>query len=135
MSTFSQLLKIWRDGDLESAIGLLKYCKKKSDEEKEIAEKMRSLGLIPDTRIGAAIQIANKYGITFDVGTTRYDCRAILPRSKWENQIDRNASLETLAFFTIPQSYDEIEDFQGISDRIEIAICQCLIQARIAGVL
>jgi len=135
MSTFSKLLKIWKDGNLESAISLLKYSKRKSDEEKEIASKMKSLGLIPDTRIGAAIQIANKYGITFDVGTTRYDCRAILPHSKWENPIDRNVSLETLAFFTIPQSYDEIEDFQGISDRIEIAICKCLIQARIAGVI
>ena len=135
MSTLSQLWKIWRGGDLESSIGLLRYCKKKSDEEKEIATTMRELGLIPDTRTGTAIQIANKYGITFDVGTTRYDCRAILPRSKWENPIDKSVSLETLVFFTIPQSYDEIEDFQGISDRIEIAICKCLIQARIAGVI
>jgi len=135
MSTFSKLLKIWKDGNLESAISLLKYSKRKSDEEKEIASKMKSLGLIPDTRIGAAIQIANKYGITFDVGTTGYDCRAILPRSKWENPIDRSVPLETLAFFTIPQSYDKVKDFQGISDRIEIAICKCLIQARIAGVI
>jgi hypothetical protein len=96
---------------------------------------MESLGLQPDTRIGTAIKTANCYGIEFDIGTTHYDCRAILPRSKWHNEIDRTVSLETLAFFTIPKSYDEIEDFQGISDRIEIAICKCLIQARVAGVI
>lgn len=135
MFILKQLWQIWRSGELKSVLSMFKHSKKKFQEETEIIAKMQSLELWPAINIGSAIREANHYGIEFDVGTTHYDCRAILPRSKWQRDINRNVSLETLAFFTVPRSYDEIEAFQGISDRIEIAICRCLIQARIAGVI
>jgi hypothetical protein len=137
MFTFKEFLKALRckSGELNHALDVYKRYKEAWKEENEIAETMKSLGLKADTRIGGAIQIANQYGIEFDIGTTGWDCRAILRRSKWHNPIDRNVSLETLSFFRIPQSYEQIQEFQGISPRIEIAICKCLIIARTAGVI
>lgn len=135
MYQLKHLWQIWRNDELEFMLNAFMRHKEKIKEEREIALKMQSLNLYPVVNIGNAIKEANRYGLEFNVGTAGYDCRAILPRSKWKKPIDKTVPLKMLAFFTIPQSYEEIENIQGISDRIEIAICKCLIMARIAGVI
>jgi len=138
-------MELIRERRIGLAYSLVKEYLDEVAERIVIESQMRHLELIgngdvlendyPVYLVGAALRIANKYGITFDIGTRMGDCRAILPRSRWLKPIDRTVPLESLAFFTIPKSYDDIEDFQGMSDKIEIAICRCLIAARTAGVI
>lgn len=147
MSIASTLWRVWRHGDLGFCLKLFEKYQEVAAEGDQVNSEMKRLGLVaknmtpmlhslcPASHIGAAMQLANYYSLEFDIGTTMYDCRAILWREKWQREINKNISLESLAFFTIPKTYDEIESIQGISDRIEVAICKCLIQARIAGVI
>jgi hypothetical protein len=147
MLLVKELFTLWRRGGIWYCIRLYDEKVKQIEYASKVCGKMAELGLLdtslfplaehsPPTRcIGTAIKFANHYGVEFSVGTHFGECRAVLPREKWTGPVDRNVPLEDLALFTIPQSHDEIQNFQGIDKRLEIAVCKCLIQARTAGVI
>ena len=147
MLLVKELFNLWKRGGLWYCIRLYKEKTKQVEYASKVCGELAKLGLLdttlfplaehspPSRCIGTAIKFANHYGIDFSVGTHYGECRAILPRGKWKSPIDQDVSLESLAFFTIPKTYKEIQNFQGIDNRLEIAVCKCLIAARTAGVI
>jgi len=138
MSVFRKWCKVWqlwREGTLFHAVDMYIRSREAWQEEGKIQDRMDTLGLPRDIRIGHMLRLANDYRIKLDLGMTEYDCRAILHRDYWTKPIDRSLPLETFAFFLIPKSYDAITEFQGIDPKVEFAIAKCLIAARTAGVI
>lgn len=144
MSLLGRMWRLCWSGKLHNALDC--YDDKCADIEiaYKLSQKMKELGFTGDVEfdslyspcyIGVAIELANKYDIRFVMGSGSHICRAILDKACWTREINRDVSLTALAYCTKPESHDEITEVMGEAHRLEFAICSCLIQARIAGVI
>ena len=84
--------------------------------------------------IGQAIKLANQYGIRLETGTCAGDCRAVLERDKWLHPIAPSADPWSYSLFTLKRP-DEVGAIEAMSRWPEIAIAQCVVNAKNAGVI
>lgn len=92
----------------------------------------------PGEYLGTAIKLANHYGIVFGIGMTHWGCRALLPRDKWQRELNLTIPAGNYGSFfqDIPiEDKENMEYIIGIGNNIREAVCKCLIYARNAGVL
>ena len=115
----------------------------------ELGEEVQRMGLTklpnipeffsnPGEYLGTAIKIANYYGIVFGIGMTYSGCRALLPREKWQRELNLSVpsgNYGTLYGDTTIEKKKELENIIGMGNNIREAVCKCLIYARNAGVL
>ena len=86
------------------------------------------------SRIGYALWLADQFGIELHIGTCYGDCRAVLPKERWLHPIAPDADQWSYSLF-IRQDPAKVTDIQGMSRWPEIAICQCVVNAKKAGVI
>ena len=84
--------------------------------------------------IGQAIKLANQYGVRLETGTCAGDCRAVLEKDKWLHPIAPGADPWSYSLFTLKRP-DEVEVIEAMSRWPEIAIAQCVVNAKNAGVI
>ncbi|MBU1173416.1 MAG: hypothetical protein KKD44_27930 [Proteobacteria bacterium] len=84
--------------------------------------------------IGQALWLADQYGIELHIGTSFCDCRAVLPKERWLHPIAPDADQWSYSFF-IRQDPAKVTSIQAMSRWPTIAICQCVVNAKRAGVI
>jgi len=84
--------------------------------------------------IGQALWLADQYGIELHIGTCFGDCRAVLPKDRWAHPIAPDADQWSYSLF-MRQDPAKVTSIQWISHWPEIAICQCVVNAKRAGVI
>lgn len=89
----------------------------------------------PTLDIGQALRLADKYGVELHVGMTYADCRAVLPRSRWAGEILAGVRSEHFGAFLANEPHEQIDSIYAFSHEVPEAICKCLRNARIAGVI
>ena len=108
------------------------------DKARRLYGKMEQMGLLksvyggdPTEHIGTALILAREYGIELWCGTSHSEARAVLPREKWISEPDPDVSpWDYGAFLNTPP-----ESIYAFHRCPQVAICRCLINAKIAGVL
>jgi len=88
----------------------------------------------PALHIGTALQLAKLYGMTFGIGTSYSQCRVGLPRNRWQNPLDENVNQFHYGVFYQKPS-NQIDSIYAYHNRLELAICRCLMFAKIAKVI
>ena len=83
---------------------------------------------------GTAVRLIQHYGLELHIGMGYVDCRAVLPKSKWQNPINRSISSFDYGTFT-PMNPDEVEDIVGFGRTVNEAVVKCLINAKIASII
>lgn len=117
-----------------------KHQQEKERENNKFGRQLQGLGLefsgIGEiyTDVGKAIEVAKQYGIEFYIGTCYSQCRAVLPKSSWKNQIDDNVCPFNYGTF-IHKPVWAIDSISGFGSNVCHAVTRCLINARVAGVI
>jgi len=89
----------------------------------------------PAEHVGTALELAKGYNITLHRGTCYGDCVADITKEHWLNPIHPDIKSGRFGTWFEDQSHDEIKAIYAYGHDVQTAICQCLINARIAGVI
>lgn len=88
----------------------------------------------PFRYVGICVQLIHNYGIELHKGLSSSDCRAVLPKSKWQYSINKDVCSFKYGTF-MEMNPGEVQDIVGFGKTINEAVCKCLINAKIAGVI
>ena len=88
----------------------------------------------PLRHTGICIQLIHNYGIELHKGLSSSDCRAVLPKSKWQYPINKDVRSFKYGTF-MEMNPDEVQDIVGFGRTVNEAVCKCLINAKVAGVI
>ena len=131
---------VWLWKNRERALKLLSSDDSREAQANALNDRLKEI-MEPDWRvedaphrIGNALRLAQRYGIELDLGTCFGDCRAILDARKWHNPISPNADVWSYGNFC-KQKREEVTVIQGFSRWPELAICECFLNAKRAGVI
>jgi len=94
-----------------------------------------NLGDGPAFDVGTALQLAEEYHIELHIGTCYSQCRAVLECQYWQSGITIGVKSAQFGSFCENQPHDEIEAICAFGFDVKTAICKCLVNARIAGVI
>ena len=135
---FWQVLRNWN-----TAGELLNWETRRTAEATKLGEALDELDLpkrggFPSdyaaTEIGQALWLADQFGIELHIGTCFGDCRAVLPKERWLHPIAPDADQWSYSFY-VRQDPAKVTSIQRISRWPEIAISQCVVNAKRAGVI
>jgi len=84
--------------------------------------------------IGSIIEMARFYNLDFHLGTCYGDCQAVLERKHWKKPINKNICSFNYGTW-IYKNPDEVEYINAYSNTMPVAILECLLNARVAGVI
>jgi hypothetical protein len=88
----------------------------------------------PACDIGTALDLANNYKVEIQRGTCYGDCVAFILKQDWQYELYRGVCSFAYGTWTYREP-DQIEDIAAWGHSVQVAVCKCLINAAVAGVL